>query len=236
MDFTDKKNWLIGILILALIASIVMGNIKKKKPDRLLEAYDHNSVNSFKYLMAKTDFDEILNDLKVVYTMDLTPKESQDQEEETEGEGEDAEEVLGVFDEENLLKLSNSFAETMEHLNQINIARGYSDSDELLKDIQSRVTDYSYRLIYQEQEETDYLINKIYLDFEELLMELYQGGVSQEHKLMFEELAANLKEIDVTIKSSVNRQLDPNRIKDFRSEFNRIQPILEEIEGILSRN
>ncbi|HLS54365.1 MAG TPA: hypothetical protein VK031_10345 [Tissierellaceae bacterium] len=211
MDFRNKKIWIIGIVILALIFGLFYQNMRIKRYDRILRAYDHNSINTYKYLMAKTNFKSSIERLEDLYELD-------------------------EIDDEMLIEISDIFGKITDHLMHLNVLRGYSIQDDMLKENESRITDYSYILLYKEQSESDEIINKIYLGFEELLMDMYQTGIEEDHKKTIEELTANLRQIEGLMKSSVNRHIDPNDLGELREEYVRIEPMLNTIVEILDKN
>ena len=211
MDYKNKRIWIIGIILLGLIFTIFYLNIRIKKYDRILKVYEHNNINTYKYLMAATDFKSDIDQLEELYELE-------------------------TIEEEMLINISDVFSKITDHIMQLNTLRGYSIKDEILKENKPRITDYSYIILYKEQDESDRIINEIYLGFEELLMEMYQQGINEEHKATIEEITANLRQIEGIMKSSVNRHIDPNDLNELREEYIRIEPLLNNILEVLGRD
>ncbi len=208
MDFKDKKLWIIGLLIIALGTNIFLQRVQARRYEKLIDAYDHNAINTYNYLMSKTDFSSSISEIEKL--LDL--------------EGIDDTALIGV---------SDAFTDIIDHLMQLNSLRGYSESDELLKEAKNKVRGFSYTYIYKEQDREYELINKIYLGFEDFLMDMYQNGIKEKDKTKIQDLITNLSQIEGTIKSSVNRNINPNDLMELRLEYKRIQPLLEKIEKIL---
>jgi len=207
VDIKDKKLWLVIIVIIGLVSAIVYQNYKVKDQIRVLKAYEHNSINAYKYLMSITDFKSAIESIERIYSLE-------------------------ELDDETLLEISSSFSHVIDHLMQLNTLRGYSSDDYLLKENRTQITDFSYIFVYGEQEEYNEIINNIYLNFEDLLMEIYQEGLHDEHKELIEDIVESLTQIEGTMKSSVNRHLDPNDLSELRREYKRIEPLLDELERV----
>lgn len=209
MDIKNRKIWIIivVVVILGLVSAIVYQNYKIKDQDRVLKSYEHNSINAYKYLMSITDFKPAIQDMEEIYSLE-------------------------ELDDETLLEVSNSFGKIIDHLMQLNVLRGYSDDDYLLKENATQITNFSYIFIYGEQEEYNETINNIYLNFDDLLIEIYQEGLHDEHKELIEDIVENLTQIEGTMKSSINRHLDPNDLSGLRMEYKRIEPLLDELERV----
>lgn len=208
MDFKDKKLWIIGLLIIALGTNIFLQRVQARRYEKLIDAYDHNAINTYNYLMSKTDFSSSISEIENLL---------------------DLEEI----DDTALIGVSDAFTDIIDHLMQLNSLRGYSESDELLKEAKNKVRGFSYTYIYKEQDREYELINKIYLGFEDFLMDMYQNGIKEKHKTKVQDLITNLSQIEGTIKSSVNRNINPNDLIELRLEYKRIEPLLEKIEKIL---
>lgn len=208
MDFKDKKLWIIGLLIIALGTNIFLQRVQARRYEKLIDAYDHNAINTYNYLMSKTDFSSSISEIENLL---------------------DLEEI----DDTALIGVSDAFTDIIDHLMQLNSLRGYSESDELLKEAKNKVRGFSYTYIYKEQDREYELINKIYLGFEDFLMDMYQNGIKEKHKTKVQDLITNLSQIEGTIKSSVNRNINPNDLMELRLEYKRIEPLLEKIEKIL---
>ncbi len=209
MNFKDKKLIIIISLVLILVITLVVQKSKSKKFDKILDAYEHNSINTYNYLMSKTNYKPAIDRIEKIYEAE-------------------------TIDDKMLISISDSFSEITDHLMQLNALRGYSEDDEMLKEVKNKIRGFSYVFLYKEQDKTHETIYKIYTGFENLLMDIYQNGIKEEDKAKVLEIMTNIGQIDGTIKSSVNRNISPNDLKELRGEFKRIEPLLEKIEGLLS--
>lgn len=209
MNFKDKKVFIIIGLVLVLVLTIMLQKSKNNKFDKILNAYEHNSINTYNYLMSITNYKPAIEEIEKIY--------------ETES-----------IDDKMLIDISDSFSEIIDHLLQLNTLRGYSENDEMLKASKNKVKGFSYIFLYEEQAKDHEKIYKIYSGFENLLMEMYQNGIKEKHKAKILEIMTNISQIEGTIKSSVNRNINPNDLRELREEFKRIQPLLQKIEKVLS--
>lgn len=207
MNFKDKKAIIIIALVLALVFTLVAQGSKSRKFDKILDAYEHNAINTYNYLMSKTNYKPAIETIEKLY---------------------DTESI----DDKMLISISDSFSEIIDHLLQLNALRGYSEKDEMLKEQKNKVRGFSYVLLYKEQDTSYETIYNIYTGFENLLMDMYQNGIKEEDKAKVLEIITNIKQVEGTIKSSVNRNINPNDLKELRGEFKRIEPLLEKIEKV----
>lgn len=208
MDFRDKKLWIIAILIIALGTNILLQKSKVKEYDRVLNAYDHNAINTYNYLMSTTNFTPAIGEMERLLELE-------------------------EIDDTDLIEISDAFIEIVDHLMQLNTLRGYSESDDLLKEGKNKVRGFSYTYIYKEQDQQYEVINNIHLGFQDFLMDMYQNGIKEKDKSKVQEIITNISQIEGTIKSSVNRNINPNDLKELRSEYKRIEPLLDKIEKSL---